>query len=424
MTFIPHYIETVKGSILRRSKRGVEPIVWTLRAELPRDPKEPGKRKQKAITFKGSKDDAEEALRRFVSRASKKTGPPYDSGITFDDLFDKWIVADSSRQKPRAASTTYHDQRRYETWVRPVFGQRVVATITPLEVEDFYESLRRWVPGVTPGLSANSVVRVHALLAAMTKWGFRKQLIESNIMDHVVKPRGETLPPEAPSIEVVQLMLNYLWENDKILWLAVRLCATIGLRRSELLSIRWSDFVLDGVGTEGEGSLLVSTGIVAVPKKRYPIKTDTKGGARSRRTLYLDKQLVSDIKAVRQTFEDYRRRGYVFSYKGNDTIPWYPDTLSRKLSEARSLLPIPDEMGGWYLERMTGELTFRGLRIFCASQLFANKNDVKTAKSVLGHASLVTTDRYYLAFNEEKHREATVSVGDQLARKVSDDHIS
>jgi integrase len=38
--------------------------------------------------------------------------------------------------------------------------------------------------------------------------------------------------------------------------------------------------------------------------------------------------------------------------------------------------------------------------------------DVRFAKAILGHASLATTDRYYLAFEDEKLRDATIIIGD------------
>jgi integrase len=401
----------MKGSLLRRSKRGVQPIVWTLRAELPRDPREPTKRKQKAITFRGTKEEAEDALHRFVR--SVRTGSMGDGQITFDDLFEKWIVAESSRQLPRAASTAYHDRRRYKQWVQPVFGGRPVTSVLALEIENHYEQVRKGNADGSPGLSLNSVVRIHALMAAMTRWGFRKQLIDKNPLQFVTKPRGQALPPEAPTTEEVQRLLEYLWGSDRRLWLAVRLASTLGLRRSEILALTYADFFLDSGLENLEGHLHIDSGIVAVPGEKDFITTETKGGAQSHRTLHLDREVTGVIREMVLEMNFRNLGGYVFSHTAQGVKPWYPDTLSRKLNVATAKLPHKL----WRLGVTSRvPITFRSLRIYCASQLFANEADVRTAKAVLGHASLLTTDKYYLAFNEQKQREATIAVGNQLTR--------
>ena len=384
--------------------------MWTLRAELPRDPNDSTKRRQKAITFRGTRDEAHDALHRFVLNV--KAGPTYDSQITLDSLYEMWKVADSSRQKERAVTTTQHDRLRYERWLRPYFGNRIVTTLRPIEIENFYERLRRSQADSSPGLSPNSVVRVHALLAAMTNWGFRKELINKNPLDHVTKPRGQLLPPRAPTEHEVKALLEHLWVKDRQLWLAVRLASTLGLRRSELLAVKWEDLM--NVVVSETGYLRVSSGIVADPTTKKLITTDTKGGVRSHRQLWLDEQLTDDIREMFIAFSvDKIRNGYVFSSSKDFHKPWYPDTLSKKLSDAR------DEIANEFLSS-SPPVTFRSLRIFCASVIFANELDVRTAKAVLGHASLQTTDRYYIAFNDEQHREATVGVGNKLSRSPLD----
>jgi integrase len=242
----------------------------------------------------------------------------------------------------------------------------------------------------------------------MVNWAFRHQLIDKNPMEHVTKPRGEVLAPRAPSVQCVQTLLEHLWESDKRMWLAVRLTSTLGLRRSELLAIKWKD--LANVFANEVGHLRIDSGIVADRKTKTLITTDTKSGAQSHRTLWLDEQLTADITEMfrgisLERFSD----GYVFSDDEDSSKPWYPDTLNKKLSRARSVVAND-------ISSNNPPITFRSLRIFCASVIFANELDVRTAKAVLGHASLQTTDRYYIAFTDEQLREATVGVGKKLSR--------
>jgi len=46
-------------------------------------------------------------------------------------------------------------------------------------------------------------------------------------MEHVTKPRGESLPPRAPTFDEVTELLNYLVEADALMWLAFVLPARL-----------------------------------------------------------------------------------------------------------------------------------------------------------------------------------------------------
>jgi integrase len=427
VTRSPAMVIGVRGSLTRRSGRGAD-SVWTLRVDLPREKN--GKRVQQAITVRGTKDEAEEVLARLVERAKKKKpGEEVRSDLTMSELFDLWTKEDSTRDRPRADSTKYHDQKRFENWVKPRFGDKVVDDITNTEVEDFYNSLRKDRPHPKnprkrlKGLSPNSVVRVHALLAAMLTWGYRRKHISVNPMDHVDKPRGVSVPTRSPSVQEVKALLDYLIGTDPLLWLAVRLTCTLGLRRSELLALKYGDVVLDHSGEHLRGSVRIEKGVVRVPGKNHDfIQTLTKTGTPSHRTLGLDEELcavfaeliASKEALLEQEKADSRMHWdlYIFTDELFGLDPWYPDTLSHKLAAARKEAGL---MGGKRSQSRV-PITFRSLRIYCASQAYTNDMDVRTAKAILGHASLATTDRWYLTFSEEKLRDATIMIGDQHRR--------
>jgi integrase len=387
----------------------VTPIVWTLRAEAPREPANPTKRNQQTTTFRGSKAEADEALARFVQSVNLKLKTK--GQMTFNELFELWRMEDSSRDRPRAATTIHQDMLRYNKWIRPAFGNEVVTTMRPVFINNFYGDIRRerMVNGeLQSGLSPNSVVRVHALLAAMTNWGFRQELIERDPMKQVRKPRAEKSLPKAPPAKEVDALLEHLWNTDQRMWLAVRLVATLALRRSELLSLKWTDFLI-GLSDQPEGKLTIWRGLVKVPEFTEMVETDTKGGVQSHRTLPLDKELtrvIADL-VMSRDFVD-QMAGYVFADDNNNERPWYPDTLNKKLIRARKEISN--------LFNVHEPITFKSLRTFCATEMYANSLDIHETKAVLGHASVTTTDRYYLAYNEEKLRMATLEAGNRRSR--------
>jgi integrase len=417
----------MKGSLVRRYGRG-EASVWTLRVDYPRSKGEV--RRQKAMSFTGDRASAEEALRRFVQRMAKSGEDDPTSDLKLNELYALWRESDSSRQRPRAMSTQYHDDRRWTNWLAPRFGDRVASDINEIEVEDFYKEIRRdRVDPKNPkkrikGLSPNSVARVHSLLAAVLNWGYRRKYITTNPIEHVTKPRGESLPPRAPTIEEVNALLDYLLETDALMWLAVRVTCTLGLRRSELLALKYGDVVLDPSSEKLKGSIRIEKGVVRIPGDDHQfIQTATKSGAPSHRTLGMDEELcVVFDELIKEEQEMWRAEhadprmhwdSYIFSDDLLGFEPWYPDTLSHKLAAARKMAGVT---GGRRTQSRV-PITFRSLRIYCASQAYAKAMDVRTMKAVLGHATIATSDRYYLAFEDEKLRDATVIIGELHRRK-------
>jgi integrase len=415
---------SVKGSIHRRSPKGTlaANTVWTLRVELPRLATDPLKRRSKATTFKGPYRDAQEALAKLV--AESQEGVSIRGEITFNKLFDIW------QRQPRAVTTRDHDKLRYDTWIRKKFGSRVVDDVTPEELKEFFERIRTTtsesalkkfykeirpnVPKHPKPISINSTIRLYSLMAAMTNYGYREQLISSKPMDHVKKMREVVLPPRAPTKENVDQLLEYLWERDKTMWLAVRLCATLGLRRSELGGLRWSDFLVGRVMQEGSNATLrIQRGIVANPAGRKRklgepsyIVTGTKTGAQSHRDLPLDEKLRD---AIAEMYVPAKTNHFVFSEPKTGHIPWNPDTLNRKLDKARKEAYVDHPELGFV------RITFMSLRIYCASRVYLTGGDVRMARAVLGHQTTKTTDRYYIAFQDETMRKATVTVGNEFA---------
>jgi integrase len=170
-------------------------------------------------------------------------------------------------------------------------------------------------------------------------------------------------------------------------------------------------------------SIRIEKGVVRVPGENHDfIQTLTKSGAPSHRTLGLDEELCEVLAGlIAETQSDLRQEQadprmhwglYIFSDGVFGLEPWYPDTLSHKLAAARKEAGV---MGGKRSQSRV-PITLRSLRVYCASQVYSHEMDVRTAKAVLGHASLATTDRYYLAFEDEKRRDATVTIGDRHRR--------
>ena len=177
------------------------------------------------------------------------------------------------------------------------------------------------------------------------------------------------------------------------------LAITTGLRRGELLGLRWDDVDLER-GTLRVGRALVREG------GRYTVgETKTKRG---RRQVNLTPRTVSVLKAHRKCqLEEkirfaglFEERGLVFS-TGVGT-PLNPENLVK-----RSFKPL--------LKRASlPEIRFHDLRHTCATLLLGRGVHPKIVQELLGHATIAMTLDNYSHYLPSMGDQASGAMGDAL----------
>jgi integrase len=175
------------------------------------------------------------------------------------------------------------------------------------------------------------------------------------------------------------------------------LAITTGLRRGELLGIRWDDADLDR-GTLRVGRALVREG------GRYVVgETKTKRG---RRRVNLTPRTVAALKAHRKRQLEQRVRlaslyedhGLIFaSEKG---MPLNPENLVK-----RSFKPLLKRAG-------LPEIRFHDLRHTCATLLLSRGVHPKIVQELLGHATIAMTLDTYSHYLPSMGDQASGAMGD------------
>lgn len=165
---------------------------------------------------------------------------------------------------------------------------------------------------------------------------------------------------------------------------------TLGLRRGELLGLRWQDLALD------RGTLRVNQAVQRVEGKlrTAETKTDT-----SRRTLSLPASVVAALRAhrTRQLEErllagaDWRDSGLVFTSRVG--TPLEPRNLQRDFERILKLAKVP-------------RVRFHDLRHSCASLLLAQGTQLRLIQEILGHSSIAMTADLYSHIAPTLMREA------------------
>jgi integrase len=390
------------GSIRER-----RPGVWTVRVDAAPNPRT-GKRVQIAETVYGTKRQAQ---MRQAEMAAKYHGRLVRAGsMTLDELFARWITAPTRGGNPRAASTLYQERRRYERHVSPSLGARDITTIRPAEITALYDSLAvdTSVDGKTKSkISAKSIRRVHEQLRAMFSWARKRDFISENPAEKADCPTTSLSPPSAPSLRAVEAFLTHLEREDNELWLAIRLTATLALRRSELVGLRWSDVDFSA------GRISVTRGVLRIPKLDL-VETSTKTGAAAAVSFAVDAALLDALAAYREHCESLATEvggrladdGFIFSGDVNGEAPWHPDTLTSRVHREQRKV------------KAAAGITLKSLRAFVATELEAEGEDITTAQAVLRHRTSTTTARYYRAARQERVREATQTLGARLGKRA------
>ena len=372
---------------------------WFVRISAGKHPIS-GKRIQKSLVVYGSRKDAERVLHDL--RGQEYAGSLVSSAATLNEVFAQWLSAPTKGGRKRAVSTTYHDQKRFERYVKPSLGGKKADDIRPVDFANLYQSLIQ-----NAGLSPRSVLHIHSILRASLNWGWRHELVTSRAIAKVVPPSAQLSPPRAPDLDVVLRHLEILNNSKPDLWLAVFLAGSMGLRRSEVAGLRWSNIDLDAK------TLTVCEGIVKIPGHGL-ITTETKTGLHGYARFDLHPTsfdaLVSRYSEFGQRLLSFENKdqsnGYLFSSYLLCERPIDPDLLTKRLrkhcANNSQIEPI----------------TFQSLRKFTSSALEGGGVDETTASALLRDRP-ETVSRHYRAANASRLRSATLLLGNLLSSQSS-----
>ncbi|MEX0665389.1 MAG: site-specific integrase [Acidimicrobiia bacterium] len=301
--------------------------------------------------------------------------------ITLGDyLIDRWLPTKRSQLRP---STFDSYERNIQNHVIPRLGSVALQRLTPEDLDRFYADLLAdgRLNGAGGGLSAKSVRYIHGILRKALSDAHRKGSVVRNVADLADPPKpsagGRKTEMRAWTAEELRQFLDEIASHR--LGPAFFVAANTGMRRGEVLGLRWRDIDLDGARLSVQQALVN----VAYEPQLADVKTPT-----SRRSIDLDertvivlrtwrkKQLEEQLLVGRRSDED----AVVFAQP--DGSPVHPDYFSQVFERhvARSELP---------------RIRLHDLRHTHATILLKAGVPVKVVSERLGHASPAFTMSVY-----------------------------
>jgi len=271
----------MKGHIYQRAKGS-----WTIVYDLPMDTVT-GRRRQKSQRVKGTKRDAERALRE-VLLSLEQGSYVKPNKIALGELLRQWLKEYASM------NTTDRTQESYTSIIErhliPALGRVSLVDLQAQNIQSYYaKKLSEGRADGKGGLSARSVVYHHRILSKALDYAVKMGLVVRNMAKVVEPPRVARVTMQTLSQEEVSRFLDVARETDYYVYFATLLYT--GLRRGELLALRWRNMDL------GSGKLSVVETAYRLGSGEYRIKEPKT--PQSRRSVILPPSLVDLFKVYR-----------------------------------------------------------------------------------------------------------------------------
>jgi len=360
----------MKGHIRQRSKG-----TWSIVIDVGRDTRT-GKRRQQWYTVKGTKKDAERELREKLR--SLETGAYVKpQKISLGEYLQHWVrsyvVIHTS---PRTVEGYQSIVNRY---LIPALGAIPLYQLQPQHLEKYYANalLNGRLDG-KGGLSARTVLHHHRLLSEALSHAVKQGVLVRNVAEVVVAPRPGRSQMATLSFADVPRFLDAARRTPYYILFYAALYT--GMRRGELLGLRWCDIDL------GKASISVVQTLYRLSSGEFVIKEPK--SPHSRRLVALSPSLAELLRGYHAEQEAQKvllgttLTGQDLVFAHPDGSPLDPSTVTHAFGKLIKKAELP-------------HIRFHDLRHTHATLMLKGGVHPKIVSERLGHANIgITLDTY------------------------------
>ncbi|MGD9997504.1 MAG: tyrosine-type recombinase/integrase [Ilumatobacteraceae bacterium] len=293
--------------------------------------------------------------------------------ITFGELLTNTWVPHKRRQL--RATTAYRYAWFVERYIRPALGQVPLRRLRADHLDHLYDTLESAGGRGGQGLAPKTVHEVHAVVRASLDHAVERRLVDRNVAHRTKDRRRPPASCAARSWTAPELNAFLTAARGQRLFPALHLAAHTGMRRGEIVGLKWSDLSV------AHSRLSVSRTVQNVGGRpvEFGVKTRT-----SRRSVELDRATLDELMQWRRRLD---RNG----------LPCGPDDWMFCNAAGRFLNP---ESISQLFERIVQRnglprIRFHDLRHTHASLLVADGTAIKVVSERLGHAHPAFTMHTY-----------------------------
>ena len=293
-------------------------------------------------------------------------------------------------------STFKTSQGFLKNHIKPQIGGIPLADLTSLDLQRFYKHLldggrvdRVEAKKKPKGLAPKTVRNIHQMIGSAYNLAMEQKLVSKNPTQGCALPKVEH--KEMKTLTADQLSAFFQEARDSGVYELYYLDLATGLRRGELLGLKWTDVDLD------RGVLKIQRAISRQNGKVVEAPLKTKNAYRT---------LPLSADAIDVLMQQRRKTGnseWVFPSPIGG--PMSPDSVLHMLQRVLKRAGLP-------------RIRFHDLRHTFATMALQNGVDVKTVSSMLGHYSAGFTLDTYAHVTTDAQLKAAQTMGNILSRAV------
>lgn len=282
-----------------------------------------------------TKGEAQEALNDLLT-ARRRGGYIEPSKVTVDDYLTEWLAG--MRSQVRASTLASYEMNLREH-VTPTLGDDRLQDLTPDRLNALYADLLESGRRDGKGLSPKSVRNIHTTLQKALADAVDSGRVARNVAALAKPPKVRASDREEMKTWTADELRTFLERvADDDLYAAWHTAGSTGLRRGELLGLRWSDLDPDN------GRAAIRQTVISV---NYEIQFSTPKTNRGRRVIALDSATVAALRTHRKAQAkqrmafggDYQDHGLLFARP--DGTPIHPQVFSDRFERLVSAAGLP-----------------------------------------------------------------------------------
>lgn len=339
-----------------------------------------------------------ERLAQELGEAHRRRHRSGSSMTLGDFLLGHWLP---EREGTVGRATHARDVKAIEHYLVPHLGDTPLRKLRPEHIRSLYQRLliaggRRGGP-----LSAKTVTNLHRLLHPALRDAVERGLLPANPAAGVRPPDPRRHPSDrrqAKSWTATELGAFIAGTADSQHSMLFRLTAATGMRRGEILGLRWDDVRFD------TSRLEITQALISIDYQLVFTRLKTRT---SRRNVTLDPDTLAQLAHWRHEQATQlnaagvtNEHGLVFTRP--DGKPIHPHTVSQAFDRAQRPLPV-------------SPIRFHDLRHTHASLLLRDRVPIKVVSERLGHANPAFTMTTYQHVIPGMQEDAAATFGQLLA---------
>ncbi len=332
------------------------------------------------------KKSFEKSIERGVIAADK---------LKVSDWLNTWL---ETYKKPSVKQNTYEGYDRViKKHLIPTIGSIYLKDLRPEHIQAMINEKSVRGNLLTGGpLQPRMVEYIYTVLHVALEQAYKNQIIIYNPCDMVTKPQKVKKEFNCWTADQANTFLAAMrGERDYIIYL---LALTTGLRRSELIALRWAD-------VDMKHNLLSVKQVMVRVRGGY--KFQEPKTIKSKRTIHISNKVVKALKEWKRQ-QNIEKAAYPGEYNEKDLIfcsimgePVNPESVSRNFKKDLEAAKLP-------------EIRFHDLRHCHASMLLERGTDLKTISDRLGHSTITMTADIYSHITDKLQAQAVKSLDDVL----------